>query len=216
MTRPIGTRTRAIISAGVLLGALVGMLLSWSLTPNETRYVAKADVALLPPKKLSTARSSGFWEVLTGGQLPKTVALIYQDTDRWLPVMAAAADVEQSDLTLTAAAIPETTMLTVSVEAPTSTAAERGLAAVLSAASSNVKSIARPFEVEVIKTVAGSARPVAKSSPTQVAILGAAAGALLGLGAALAITRGAGRHRMRGAGAADEATTRRAVTRPYE
>ena len=127
--------------------------------------------------------------MLTGGQLPKTVALIYQDTDRWLPVMAAA-DVEQSDLTLTAAAIPETTMLTVSVEAPTSTAAERGLAAVLSAASSNVKSIARPFEVEVIKTVAGSARPVAKSSPTQVAILGAAAGALLGLGAALAITRG--------------------------
>ena len=30
MTRPIGTRTRAIIIAGVLLGALVGMLLSWS------------------------------------------------------------------------------------------------------------------------------------------------------------------------------------------
>ena len=79
-------------------------------------------------------------------------------------------------------------MLTASVDRPTSTRARR--AAVLSAASITSK---HPQTVRGRGDQDGGRRlPVAKSSPTQVAILGGGR-ALLGLGAALAITRGAGR-----------------------
>src|SRR3569623_1997508 len=103
---------RVTLAAFAVIGALLGAALGYVLAPHPHRYQASARVALLPAPDLTIAEASPFWEVLTRGQITRTAAVLYNDP-RWLPSAANAAKVPQSELSLTSAALPATTILTV-------------------------------------------------------------------------------------------------------
>ncbi len=175
------TKRRVVIAVVALIGAFIGALLGAFVAPQASRYTASANVALLPGPDLTTVEASNFWEVLTRGQVTRTAAIVYNDP-RWLPSAAKAANVPQSKLTLAAAALPETTMLAVTVTAASPAAAEAGLQDVLTTATSDVTSLAAPYLVKVLWPPAGSAVRVPAPSRPQVAAAGALGGLLVGGG----------------------------------
>lgn len=172
-------KRRIVIAVFALAGALVGALLAAMVAPQSSRYTASANVALLPGPGLTTVEASDFWEVLTRGQVTRTAAIVYDDS-RWLASAAETADVAQQDLTLTAAARPETTMIVVSVTAPSSAAAEAALNDVLTTATPEVSSLAAPYFVKVLWPQQGSAAPVGVPGRLQFAAAGALGGLLVG------------------------------------
>lgn len=182
------TKRRVVIAAIALAGAVLGALLGFLVAPQSSRYTMSADVALLPAPNLTTAEASNFWEVLTRGQITRTAAIVYAD-QRWLPSAAKAANVPQSDLTLTAAALPETTVLTVTVTGPSSAATESALNDVLATATREASSISAPFLVKVLFPQQGSATKVAVPGRKQVAAAGFVAGLLAGGGIGWFVTR---------------------------
>lgn len=182
---------RFAIPALAVVGALLGALLGIVLTPDAGRYKATGDVAFLPAANLTIVEASNFWEVLTRGQVSRTAAVVYDDP-RWLPSAANAAKVSESDLTLSAAAVPETTIVAVTVQAPSPEAAEAALNDVLTTATAEVASLASPYSVRVLWPAEGSAVPLALPGRTQVMAAGALAGILIGGGAAWYLT-----HRVR-------------------
>lgn len=175
------TKRRVVIAAIALVGAVLGALLGFLVAPQSSRYTMSADVALLPAPNLTTAEASNFWEVLTRGQITRTAAIVYAD-QRWLSSAAKAANVPQGDLTLTAAALPETTVLTVTVTGPSSAATESALNDVLATATREVSSVSAPFLVKVLFPQEGSATKVATPGRKQVAAAGFVAGLLAGGG----------------------------------
>ncbi|EHB55958.1 hypothetical protein MycrhDRAFT_3152 [Mycolicibacterium rhodesiae JS60] len=182
------TKSRIVIALFVLAGAILGGLLGALATPEASRYTASANVALLPGRDLTPAEASSFWDVLTRGQVTRTAAIVYDDS-RWLPSAAKAANVPQSELTLTAAALPETTMLRVTVTAPSSAAAETGLNDVLTTATAEVTSLAAPYFVDVLWPQKGTAVQAFASSRVQVAAAGALGGLLVAGGIGWFIVR---------------------------
>jgi capsular polysaccharide biosynthesis protein len=173
------TKRRIIIVAAIaLIGAVLGAGLGAIAAPTPDRYTVSANVVMVPPTDLTTAESSSFWDVLTGGQVTRTAAIVYDDA-RWLPSAAKAAGVPQSDLTVTAAALPDTTVATVTVTAGSSAAAEAALNDVLTTAAPEVAAVTAPFQAKVLPTQ-GSAQPVYVPGRTQVAAAGALAGLLVG------------------------------------
>jgi hypothetical protein len=173
---------RRTIAAFAVIGALVGAVLGFVLAPHPHRYQASARIALLPAPDLTTQEASAFWEVLTRGQMSRTAAVLYNDP-RWLPSAANAAKVPQGELALTAAALPDTTMLTVTIDAGSAAAAEAALTDVLTKATPEVTSLAAPYAVKVLWPPEGSAVPVPIPGQTQVAAAGALGGLLVGGGA---------------------------------
>ena len=123
--------------------------------------------------------SSSFWEVLTRGQISRTAAIVYEDA-RWLPSAAEAANVQQSELALTASALPETSIVNVTVTADSSAAAESALDDVLTTAAPEVASVTAPFVAKALSPTQGSAYPVPLPARTQIAAAGALAGLLGG------------------------------------
>ena len=119
--------------------------------------------------------------MLTRGQVTRTAALVYDDP-RWLPSAAKAANVSQRELTLTAAAVPETTMLVVTVTADSPGATEAALNDVLNAATANVTSLVQPYVVKVLWPPQGSAVRVPEPSRVQVGAAAALGGLLIGGG----------------------------------
>ena len=107
---------RVAIAVFALIGALIGALAGFLLVPHASRYTASANVALLPSPDLTLVEASGFWDVLTRGQVTRTAAVVYGDK-RWLTRRPTRPKVPQGQLALTAAALPETTILTVKVTA---------------------------------------------------------------------------------------------------
>lgn len=182
------TRRRIMIAVLALVGAVLGAGLGAVVAPGPNRYVAEANVALLPAPELSMAEASDFWEVLTRGQVTRTAAIIYDDP-RWLSSAADAAKVSRDDLTLTAAALPETTMLSVTVTAGSAAAAMTALNNVLVSATPEVSSLAAPYLVKVLWPPEDSAYPQASPGRAQVAAAGALAGLLVGGGVGWALQR---------------------------
>ena len=133
---------------------------------------------------LSTSESSGLWEVLTGGQINRNAAIVYSDP-RWLPSAANAAKVPQGDLVLTAAALPETTLLVITATASSAAGAEAALNDILTTATPEVASLAAPYFVKVIWPPKGSAVALPSSDPTQNGRGRALGGLLLGGGVAV-------------------------------
>lgn len=173
------TRRRIIIAAALaLIGAVLGAGIGAVAAPTADRYTVSANVVMVPPPDLTTAEASSFWDVLTGGQVTRTAAIVYDDA-RWLPAAAKAAGVPQSELTVTAAALPDTTVATVTVTAGSAAAAEAALNDVLTTASPEVASVTAPFLAKVLPTQ-GDAEPVYVPSRLQVAAAGALAGLLVG------------------------------------
>jgi len=152
----IMSKRRLIICAFALVGALIGVVLGVSAAPGNTRYQISANVALVPPPNLSTVEASGFWEVLTRGQVSRTAAILYSDP-RWIPSAANAAKADPGDLYVEATALPETTMMTVSVSASSAQAAEAALNDILTTATPDVASLAAPYFVKVLWPQKGSA-----------------------------------------------------------
>ena len=170
------TKKRVTIAVFALVGAFVAGALGYFLAPQPSRYQAMATVVLLPPPDLTPAVSSSFWEVLTQGQVSRTAAVLYNEP-RWRTSAAKAANVARSELTVTAMALPDTTVLTVTVEAGSPAAAESALLDVLNTATPEVSALATPYNVKVLWPPPASSYPVPVPGPTQVG----AAGGLLGL-----------------------------------
>ncbi|MGD9622059.1 MAG: hypothetical protein AB7G47_12810 [Mycolicibacterium sp.] len=170
------TKRRLIVVVFALVGAVVGALVGILVTPHSTRFEVSANVVLVPPPQLSSGEASSFWEVLTGGQVSRTAAIIFQDA-RWLPAAAAAAGVAPHELSLTAYALPETTMLTVTVQASSRPAADSALNSVLTAATPEVSSVLSPYFVKVLWPQKGHL--VTGPGKKQFAVAGALGGLLV-------------------------------------
>lgn len=175
------TKSRTFIALFALIGAVLGALIGYLFAPGPSRYSATAQVALLPAANLTTSEASAFWEVLTRGQISRTAAVLYEDR-RWLPSAAKAAKVDSGDLSLTAAALPETTLVEVTVEAGSRAAAESALNDVLTTATPDVTTLSYPYAVKVLWPPKGNGKPVPEPSSLQVMAAGVVGGALLGGG----------------------------------
>lgn len=175
------TKRRIVIVLFALIGAVFGAAVGAFVAPTAKRYTVSADVAMLPAPDLTTVEASDFWDVLTRGQVSRTAAVIYSDY-RWIPSAAQAAGVPQSELTLYAAALPETTLLTVTVTANSGAAAETAINDILINAAQEVASVTAPYTARVLWPAQNSASPVAVPGRTQVAAAGAVAGLLGGGG----------------------------------
>ncbi|GFM19196.1 MULTISPECIES: hypothetical protein [Mycobacteriaceae] len=175
------TKRRITVVVLALIGAVLGAAIGAVLGASSSRYVAMANVAFLPAPELSSEEASSFWEVLTRGQITRTAAIIYDDP-RWLSEAAADAGVPRDDLTLAASALPDTTMLSVTVTAGSPDAAETALNTVLVTATPEVSSLAAPFFVKVLWPTENSSWAEPAPSRTQLAAAGALGGLLLGAG----------------------------------
>jgi hypothetical protein len=182
------TKRRIMIAVFALIGAVLGAGVGAVAAPGASRYVAEANVAFLPAPELTMVEASDFWEVLTRGQVTRTAAIVYGDP-RWLPSAADAAKVSRDDLTLSAAALPETTILQVTVTAGSAEAAEAALNNVLTTATPDVSSLATPYFVKVMWPPQDSASPEPSPGRTQLAGAGALAGLLAGGGVGWFLSR---------------------------
>jgi hypothetical protein len=172
-------KRRLFIIVLALIGAVVGAGLAIAATPKSTRYEIEAQVALVPAPDLTLAEASGFWEVLTRGQMTRTAAILYQDW-KWLPAAAEDAKVPYGSITLTAAALPETTLLTVTVTADTKDAARTALTSILNNATPEVASMVQPYFVKILWPRDDAAHLLPGPDSTQLAAGGGLGGLLLG------------------------------------
>ena len=175
------TKLRFVIILFALIGAVLGAIFGALAAPTAERYKATAYIALIPGPDLTTVESSSFWEVLTRGQITRTAAIVYDDT-RWLPSAAKAANVRQSELTIAASALPNTSVFSVTVKANSSAAAEAALSDVLIKAAPQVASVTQPFVAKLLAPTEGTAYPVPLPPRTQFAAAGGLAGLLVGGG----------------------------------
>lgn len=182
---------RFAIPVLAMIGALLGAALGFLLTPDAGNYKATADVAFLPAPNLTTVEASNFWEVLTRGQVSRTAAVVYEEP-RWLASAANTAKVPVGELTLSAAAVPETTIVEVTVQATSAAAAEAALNDVLTTATPEVASLAAPYSVRVLWPPEGSAVPAGLPGRTQVMAAGGLAGLLVGGAVGWAVIRRSG------------------------
>lgn len=203
MTKLLNARTGVIVAVCALVGLLVGVGVAMLLTAQPQRYKAEASVAMLPGSELAPADAANFWEVLSRGQVTRTGAVIYDDT-RWLPEAAATAGVPADDLTLTAGAVPDTSLLLVTMEAGSADAAEAALTSVMDQAGPEATRLSAPFVVQVVTPAAGSATAEGPAAAPTVAACGIG-GLLVGAGVGALGVRVAGRRRTSAQHAADAA-----------
>ena len=182
------SKRRIIICVFAAIGAFAGIVLGALAAPANDRYEVSAKVALVPPPDLSTAEASSFWEVLTRGQISRTAAILYSDS-RWLSSAANAAKIPRGELLVTAAALPETSMLTVTAQANSAAAAQAALNDVLTTATPEVSSLAAPYFVKVIWPPKDSAYPLPAPGKKQFAAAGALGGLLVGGGVGVLFPR---------------------------
>lgn len=175
------TKQRRTIAAFALIGAIIGAALGFLLTPRSHLYQASANVALLPAANLSTEQASSFWEVLARGQIPRTAAVLYND-ERWLPSAANAAKVKQGEVSVGAAALPDTTIVNVAVYSTSRAAAEAALNDILNQATPDVAALAEPFAVKVLWPPKGNAVPLPSPRRSQFAAAAGIGGLLVGAG----------------------------------
>lgn len=176
-----------VVPVLAVIGLLIAVLPAYFLTGQAERFRAQTTVAMLPAPNVAGSDVSNYWEVLNRGQATRSAAIVLED-GRWLDDAAAAAGVPKSSLTVTAGAIPDTTLITVSVEADSAKAAEAGLQSVLGHALNQAAQVSGPFKLEVIASPEGSAQPQSPRPVELVAAFGVA-GLLVGAGAGLLVSR---------------------------
>lgn len=189
MTRILLARTWLTVTTLATLGLLSGVLVADVFTDRSERYTAQATLAMVPGPEVPFDDASNYWDVLNRGQATRSAALVLEDI-RWLDGAAAAAGVPKSELALSSGAIPETTLITVTMKADSARAAESALNSVLSEADGLAAKASGPFRLETIASPDGSATSL---SPKPIQTIGALgiAGLLLGAGAGLLISRSA-------------------------
>ncbi|OBA85699.1 hypothetical protein A5662_03885 [Mycobacteriaceae bacterium 1482268.1] len=183
------SRTWPIVAVLAVLGLAAGVFAAYAYDNRQHHYVARATLAMLPGPEVPVVEAAGYWEVLNGGQPTRSAAIVIANK-RWLDSAATAAGVPKSALTVTAGAIPETTLITVSVQADSAQAAERALHSVLDNALEMASAVSGPFVLRLIESPDGSAQ---RMSPKPIQMIGALGigGLLAGAGAGLLVSRSA-------------------------
>ncbi|MFL0294912.1 hypothetical protein ACJH6J_28295 [Mycobacterium sp. SMC-18] len=183
MSRPKRLWLNPLVAILAIIGGVLGGVAGTQLL-NSATYRATAQVALVPGPDLTTADSSAYWEVLTQGQVPRTAATVLSDP-RWQAGAAAAAGVDPSKLTLSAGAVPETTIVSITADAPSEHAAQTAVADLLEKATPEVKAVSAPFQLRVISPP--SAVEMA-TSPIQLILIGAIVGLIVGAVVGIGVT----------------------------
>ena len=132
-----------VVPVCALIGLLIFVVPAFLLTGHAERFKAQSTVAMLPGPTVPNTEVSNYWEVLNRGQATRSAAIVLQD-DRWLGNASSAAGVPKSELALTAGAIPDTTLITVTMEANSAKAAEAALQSVLSEALGQAAQVSGP------------------------------------------------------------------------
>lgn len=188
------------ILAAALAGLLVGVLVAVLVTSSPPRYRAAATLALLPGPQLAAQELPDYWEVLSRGQATRTSALVLGQP-RWLAAAALESGEPVDRLTLAAGAIPDTSLISVTMEADTSRAAELALRSVIQGGSGEAAAVSGPFALNVVSDPEGSAVSLAPNE-LPVLVAGGLAGLLIGAGAGLVVGRAVAGRRARRPGAA--------------
>ncbi len=187
MDKARSVRTWLIVTLCAMLGMIMGIAAAHALTSREARYTAEATLAMLPEENIPLEQAAGFWEVLNRGQATASAAVVLQD-NRWLYAAADKVGVPVSAVSLSAGAMPNTTLITVTVEAGSAQDAEAVLDSVLTDAEGTAAKVAGPFRLETVVPPNGSANSLAPSPMQMLGALGIA-GFLVGVGAAILIVR---------------------------
>jgi len=87
--------------------------------------------------------------VLTKGQATRTAAIVLGQP-HWLDSAVRAVGGRAGDLTLVAGAIPQTTLVDVTVDAGSASAAETALRTVLDAATPDAARVSGPFVLDLV------------------------------------------------------------------
>ncbi|MBS1692143.1 MAG: hypothetical protein JST91_07980 [Actinobacteria bacterium] len=201
MNRTLLARTWLIATALAAIGLVAGGLAGTALAGREPqRYTAEATLAMLPSQQVPVTQAPGFWEVLSRGQATRSAAIMLAD-GKWLGDAAAAAGVPESQLSLQAGAIADTTLIDVMMRADTAQAAEAALDKVLADAVIPAATAAGPFRLEVVSAPGGSAKT---TGPAKIQVVGALAiaGLLVGGGLGLLVSRSVQKNLNRQAAAA--------------
>jgi hypothetical protein len=172
----------------VAICAVIGLVVSGAaglVMPVSTTYRATAQVALVPGTNLTTADATAYWEVLTQGQVSRTAAAVFSDP-RWGASAASVAGVAESDLTLTAGAVPQTTMVSITADAPSVYAAQAAVADLLAKATPEVTAVSAPFQVRVVSPPDGAS--AMRTSRTQLMLAGALGGLIVGAAVGIGVT----------------------------
>lgn len=201
MNRTPRLRPRPILAFAAVIGALIGGAVGM-LVPLATHYQAAAQVAMVPGTNLTTADASAYWEVLTQGQVSHTAATVFSDP-RWKASAVSAAGVDASQITLTAGAIPNTTMVSITADGPSAQAVEAALSDLLNKALPEVTAVSTPFTVRIVsQPISVTATAVPR---LQIALAGALGGLVLGAAAGFGLLWLRGRGTPRSTGATDMA-----------
>jgi hypothetical protein len=174
-----------------LVGLATGLTAAYQYSGTQERVKAQATLSILPGPEVPESNVPDYWEVINQGQPTRSAAIVLAD-NQWLNSAAAEAGVPRSELELAAGAIPETSLITVTMKADSSEAAERALDSVLKQASRAAASASGPYSLEIVVFPAGSARSIVPTREQWIAGLGVG-GLLVGVGFGLLIRRWAQR-----------------------
>lgn len=191
MTRGLLKRTWLVVATLAVLGLALGAAAALVLIDRQDRVEARATLAMLPQSEIPLLETPNYWDILNQGQATRSAAIVLGDK-RWLDAAATQTGVARGALSLSASAVPETTLITVAVEADSPEAAERVLDWVLKNATSQAASIVGPFTLRLITDPIGSAREMG-AAPVQLVTAMAIGGLLVGAGAGVALSRSAQR-----------------------
>jgi hypothetical protein len=191
LSKSILARTWIVIAVMAAIGLLVGVFGAHEYTARAERFMAEATIVMLPAPQLPDDVEAGYWEVLSRGQVTRSAAIVIGDS-RWLDAAAARAGVPKSELALSAGAIPDTTLIDVTMQANSARAAELALEAVLGEGIGYAAKILGPFKLETISSVSGKPQSMVAQPRQMIGAFGLA-GLLVGVGAALLIIRAAQR-----------------------
>ncbi|SDH06260.1 lipopolysaccharide biosynthesis protein [Pseudonocardia oroxyli] len=186
-TKSSASRRTARIALLGALGLVLGLAGAYFYTSGPQTYRAHAVLAMLPGPSVSTTEQAGVWEVLSRGQATRTGAIVLNQP-QWLDRAADRVGVAPRSLTLAAGAVPDTTLIDVTLDAATPDVAERALTAVLLEASGPAAEVSGPFALDVIQPAAGTAEPLA-ASPTPTFLGLGLGGALVGVGLGFLLER---------------------------
>lgn len=160
-----------------LLGALVAAAITLVVaTVSSHNHRAQMELAMLPSGALTPQEVPSFWEALSQGQVTRTAAEVFGQR-RWVPAAAAAAGVPASSLVLGAGVVPNTTLIRVTMEAGSASAAERALTAEVQQAQPLAQQVSGPFTIVIIQGAEGTAIPI--GPPVKQLVIVLAAGGFL-------------------------------------
>jgi hypothetical protein len=183
----IAARSWLMVVIFGLVGLAAGLIAAHLYSGTQERVKAQATLSMLPGPEVPASTLPDYWDVLNQGQPTRSAAIVLADT-HWLNSAARAAGVPRSELELAAGAIPETSLITVTMKADSPEAAERALDSVLKQASSLAASASGPYILETVTPPIGSARSIMPTQAQWVTGLGIG-GFLVGAGLGLLISR---------------------------